>query len=174
MTRLAALTMSLTLLTLPAWTQSTSSNVPGAIQPPKGAKLVLEADASGDQIYACNEKDGQNSWTLRAPEAQLFDKHRNLIGRHFAGPSWELADKSGVTAKLAGRVDAPDKDAVPWLLLVVLEHSGSGKLSSVTHIQRVNTRGGKPPATGCDASSAGKEARSPYSATYRFYRSKVK
>ena len=104
----------------------------------------------------------------------MFDKQGKIIGRLFAGPSCELSDKSVVTGKVIEHADAPDKDAIPWLLVVAVDHSGSGQLSNVTHIQRVNTRGGKAPARGCDASSVGKEVRSPYSATYRFYETKAK
>lgn len=78
-----------------------------------------------------------------------------------------------VTGQKIASADAPDKDAIPWLLLAVVSHSGSGKLTNVTHIQRVNTKGGKAPVSGCDASSVG-EVRSPYSATYRFYETKAK
>jgi hypothetical protein len=177
MTRVTAITVSLILLTLPAWGQGAAPDSPAGIKPPKGAKLVLVAEAKGDQIYTCKEQNGQYSWTPPAPEAQLFDEQGKVIGRHFAGPSWELSDKSAVTGRKVAGVNppdnAPDKDAIPWLLVEVVDHSGRGQLSDVTHIQRLNTKGGKAPAS-CDASSAGKEVRSPYSATYVFYESKAK
>jgi hypothetical protein len=173
MTRVTVITVSLILLTLPALGQGAAPNVPAELRPPEGAKLVLVAEAKGDQIYTCKEQNGQYSWTLKAPEAQLFDEQEKVIGRHFAGPSWELSDKSAVTGRKVVGVDAPDKDAIQWLLVAVVDHSGRGQLNNVTHIQRLNTKGGKPPAS-CDASSAGKEVRSPYSATYVFYESKAK
>jgi Protein of unknown function (DUF3455) len=165
--------VGLILLTLPAWDQGAAPAVPAEPKPPEGAKLVLEADGKGDQIYTCKEENGQYSWTLKAPEAVLYDKKGKVIGRHFEGPTWELSDKSAVKGKTIKRADAPDKDAIQWLLLEAVDHSGSGKLSKVTHIQRLYTKGGKAPA-GCDASSASKEVRSPYSATYLFYKSKSK
>ena len=173
MRHVTARAVSLILLTLPAWGLGAAPDVPAELRPPEGAKLVLVAGAKGEQIYTCKEQNGQYSWTLSGPEAQLFDEQQKVIGRHFAGPSWELSDKSEVTGKKLVGVDAPDKDAIQWLLLVAVAHSGSGRLSNVTHIQRLNTKGGKAPV-GCDASSAGKEARSPYSATYVFYESKAK
>jgi hypothetical protein len=42
-------------------------------------------------------------------------------------------------------------------------------LSRATSIQRLNTKGGKAPASGCDAAHAGQEVRVPYSADYLFY-----
>ncbi len=165
--------MTVILLTLPAWCQGGSSDIPAELKAPEGAKLVLVADAKGDQVYSCNEQNGQYAWALKAPEAQLFDKLGKVLGRHFAGPTWELSDKSVVTGKMIARADAPDKDAIPWLLVGVVDHSGSGQLSNVSYIQRLNTKGGKAPSS-CDPSSAGKEVRSPYSATYLFYESKGK
>ena len=70
---------------------------------------------------------------------------------------------------MAARFDPLDKDAIPWLLLTAAEHSGSGLMNSVTHIQRLNTKGGKAPAAGCDASHVGDETRVPYTADYFFY-----
>ena len=174
MTPVTAIALSLILLTLSPGNQGTAPVASSDVNPPKGAKLVFQADAKGDQIYTCKEQNGQYSWTLQGPDAQLFDKHKKVIGRHFRGPSWELNDKSAVTGRMIKHVDAPYKDAVPWLLLEAVSHSGRGKLSSVAFIQRINTRGGQAPAAGCDASSAAKEVRSPYSATYRFFSSKAK
>jgi len=152
--------------------QRSAPVVPPEPKPPDGAKLVVQAFAQGDQIYTCTEQNGQYLWAFKAPEAQLSDQDRKPLGRHFAGPSWELNDKSAVTGKMIARVDSPDKDAIPWLLLGVVDHSGNGLLSNVTHIQRLDTTGGKAPATGCDASHAGQEVRVPYSAKYLFYESK--
>ena len=42
-------------------------------------------------------------------------------------------------------------------------------LSPVTSIQRLNTKGGKAPATGCDAAHVAQEVRVPYTANYLFF-----
>jgi hypothetical protein len=48
--------------------------------------------------------------------------------------------------------------------------SGSGLLGDVLHVQRLSTRGGLAPVTGCASpADAGKEVRVPYSANYFFY-----
>ena len=145
--------------------------IPPQLQPPEGAKLILHAHAKGDQVYTCKQDGTQYSWTLKAPDAQLFDAGGKAIGRHFAGPSWQLNDTSTVVGKVAARFDSPDKDAIPWLLLTAADHSGNGLLSNVTHIQRLNTKGGKAPAAGCDASHVGTETRVAYTADYLFYAS---
>lgn len=136
-----------------------------------GEELVLMARATGFQIYVCQPgADGKPAWTLEAPDAELFDEQGKLIGKHFGGPTWQLNDGSQVTGKMAAKVDAPDPRAIPWLLVTVTGHSGSGKLSGVTSIQRVNTAGGLAPSSAeCTAQSGEVEFKSSYSADYYFY-----
>jgi hypothetical protein len=132
---------------------------------------VLQADASGSQIYVCAPgADGKSRWTLKAPEADLRDRKGILIGHHYAGPTWKHNDGSEVTGKLVARVDSPDSDSIPWLLLTVTSHSGDGVLAHVTSIQRIHTKGGQPPpAAGCNGSKQNVEAKSGYTADYYFY-----
>ena len=53
--------------------------------------------------------------------------------------------------------------------LRVASTTGPGVLSDATYVQRLNTAGGKAPASGCDATTAGTDTRSAYSADYYFY-----
>lgn len=131
--------------------------------------LVLRAHARGDQIYTCQQNAYTFSWVLKAPDAQLMDDNGNVIGRHFAGPSWQLNDGSQVVGRATARTDAPDKSDVPWLTLAVVNETGQGRLEHVTTIKRVNTHGGQPPAGGCDADHVGRDTRVPYTADYEFY-----
>ncbi len=139
------------------------------LQPPAGEKLILRAHAKGDQIYSCGKNGGQYAWTLKAPQAELFDVGGKSIGRHFAGPNWQLDDGSQVTGKVVAHADSPDADSIPWLLLSATGHSGDGRLSGATSIQRLHTKGGKAPANGCDAAHEGNESRVGYTADYYFY-----
>ena len=147
-------------------------DVPENLVPPASAILVFELDASGVQIYAC-EADPNDAtsfvWTFKAPEADLFNSRGEHVGTHFAGPTWQAPDGSTVVAAVAERADAPDPNAIPWLLLEAQEHSGTGVFSTVTYIQRLDTVGGTAPAEGCDESHEGEEARVPYEATYGFF-----
>jgi Protein of unknown function (DUF3455) len=145
-------------------------DVPDAIQAPAGEEVVLLAHATGSQIYTCQAAaDGKFNWTLKAPEAELHDRNDKVIGQHSAGPSWKLKDGSEVTGKAAARVDSLDGQSIPWLLVKVVSHSGSGQLTSVTTIQRVHTHGGQAPADGCDAAHHDAETKSAYTADYYFY-----
>jgi uncharacterized protein DUF3455 len=143
--------------------------VPQQLQPPANEQLLLQVHAKGDQVYTCKEDVTQFTWTLKAPDAQLFEKDGKPFGKHFAGPSWEASDGSRVTGKAAANAPSPDADSIPWLLVNIVSHEGTGVLTRATTIQRLNTKGGKAPATGCDASHTGQELRVPYSADYLFY-----
>ena|ERR1700686_2204169 len=159
------LALAITVLSFSAAAQQ----VPPELQPPANEQLLLQVHAKGDQVYTCKSDAAQLSWTLKAPDAQLFDKDGKPFGKHFGGPSWEANDGSRVTGKAVANAPSPDADSIPWLLLNVVSHDGSGVLSRATIIQRLNTKGGKAPASGCDASHAGQEVRVPYSADYLFY-----
>lgn len=128
--------------------------------------LVLRAHAKGDQVYTCQQNA---SWVLKAPDARLMDDGGNVIGRHFAGPTWQLNDGSQIVGKAVSHTDAPDTHDVPWLTLTVVSETGHGRLEHVKSIKRVNTHGGQPPAGGCDASHVGQDTRVPYTADYEFY-----
>jgi hypothetical protein len=164
--RLVAVTAAaITVLSFPLAAQQ----VPPQLQPPAGEQLLLQVHAKGDQVYTCKGDAAQFAWTLKAPDAQLFDKDGKPFGKHFAGPSWEAKDGSRVTGKAVANAPLSDADSIPWLLVNIVGHEGSGVLSRATTIQRLNTKGGKAPATGCDALHAGQEVRVPYSADYFFY-----
>jgi Protein of unknown function (DUF3455) len=148
---------------------ASAQQVPKELRPPANEQLVLQVHAKGDQIYICKGDGAQFAWILKAPEAQLTDKNGKPFGKHFAGPSWEANDGSRVTGKAVANAPSPDADSIPWLLVTAASHSGEGVLARVTSIQRVNTKGGKAPASGCDAAHAGQEERASYSADYVFF-----
>jgi len=143
--------------------------VPEQLKPPEGRALAAEAHAKGFQVYSCKNDGNAYVWTLKGPDAELFDKEDKKVGRHFAGPTWEWSDHSQVTGKMMTSAPSPNADSIPWLLLAAIGHSGEGVLAHVTNIQRLNTKGGKAPAGGCDATHEGQETRVAYTADYFFY-----
>jgi hypothetical protein len=104
-----------------------------------------------------------------APDAELFDAHGKLIGRHGAGPFWQATDGSRIIGAVKAKADAPVAGAVPWLLLATKSNGPEGSFSKVTAIQRVNTAGGMAPAAGCASELAGTRVRIPYTAEYYFF-----
>ena len=147
--------------------------VPDKLKPGPGESLAMIVPAKGVQIYECRAgKDGGYEWAFVAPEADLFDTRGNRIGRHYAGPHWEAADGSKVIASLKERADAPQADAIPWLLLSAKSVGPAGSFSKITSIQRVNTVGGIAPKTGCSKAAAGAPGRVNYTADYYFFSAK--
>jgi hypothetical protein len=131
-----------------------------AIDVPPHSRLLLRALGSGDQVYGCVN----GSWALTAPDAKLLDQGGSVIGRHFAGPTWQLNDGSWIKGKAIAKQAAPDTTAVPWLLLESI--GGTGRLRAVRFIQRTGTHGGNAPDGSCNQ---GAVRRAPYTATYSFY-----
>lgn len=156
----------------------TADPAPATLTVPARARLKLHLHGVGVQVYACvatpareGAQAGPTSyaWTLKAPSATLTDADGRVVATHDAGPTWtSTRDASSVRAAKAIQVDA-DGEAIPWLLLHATSTSGAGDFADVSYIQRLATRGGKPPVAGCDAASAGSEARVDYAADYDFY-----
>jgi hypothetical protein len=135
---------------------------------PEGNRLAFSLDATGVQIYVCQDNGGVFSWVLQAPDATLYDARGHVVGKHYAGPTWEYRDKSTVAAsRVAGFT--PDPSAIPALLLQANAHAGKGRMASVTYIQRLETSGGLAPTSGCDTAHVGATTRVDYAATYYFY-----
>ena len=153
--------------------------VPAALAAPSGAMLAKRVHAVGVQIYTCTPPTGGGAtaaytWALKAPDAKLYDTSCTLVGTHGAGPSWRSeADGSTVVGAAVASVDAPDTHtAIPWLLLKAVSHTGTGVMSEVIAVQRVDTHGGVAPTSGCDAAHVGVDTSVAYTATYYFYKGK--
>jgi hypothetical protein len=145
---------------------SAQTPIPDAIAAP-GETVVLTLHAEGAQVYECKAgADGKHSWVFREPIATLLLDGKT-VGRHYAGPNWEHIDGSAVVGKAVGSAPGTTPNDIPWLKLEVTSHRGSGILTGVTTVQRINTQGGKLDG-GCDG--AGKFQSAPYSADYVFLR----
>jgi Protein of unknown function (DUF3455) len=136
---------------------------------PPGASLILEAATQGVQIYTCEKAADGYRWAFTAPEAALFDAAGRQIGTHSAGPAWQLLDGSKIVGEVAAQAPAAEPHAIAWLLLRVKTHEGSGVLSGVELVRRVDTQGGAAPTAGCDAAQPAAQARMRYTARYLFY-----
>jgi len=140
--------------------------LPDAIAAP-GETVALTVHAEGAQVYECKAgADGKLAWAFREPIATLF-VDGETIGRHYAGPNWEHGDGSAVVGKASGNAPGATADDIPWLKLQVVSSRGSGVLTGVTTVQRINTKGGKFESA-CDKAGGFKSA--PYAADYVFLR----
>lgn len=134
-----------------------------SVEVPPGARLLLAAKGDGAQIYTCTNAQ----WVLKAPDAKLLNAQGQVIGMHFAGPTWRLNDGSQVKGKLIASQPAPDGTSIPWLLIGAVG-TGSGKFAAVAYIRRTETSGGAAPKGACTAG----DLPVSYTATYSFYASK--
>jgi hypothetical protein len=160
---------------------------------PPGLEVLAPSEAFllgrgvGTQNYECQPTSplGRVGWVLFTPQATLFDDDGGQLITHFSSPnpdegrlvrvSWQDSrDTSTVWAKAIASATV-DPNAIPWVKLEVvgarLGPTGGDALTGTTFLQRLNTRGGLAPATGCDVlSDVGHKAFIPYTADYFFYK----
>src|SRR5262245_58684280 len=112
---LAASALLLLALVAPAVADSPDLGDCQKLKVPAGNEVAFHAYAVGVQIYRW---DG-SKWAFSRPEAVLFADagYNDLIGIHYAGPTWESISGSTVVGSVQQRC-TPDPDAIPWLLLV--------------------------------------------------------
>lgn len=140
------------------------AELPEVIAAP-GEPVLATIHAQGAQVYECKaDKAGKLAWQFREPIATLFVDGKT-VGRHYAGPNWELGDSSAVIAKVIGRAPGAAPADIPLLKLVVISRRGAGQLAEAATIQRLNTRGGVADGS-CETSGAFLSV--PYSADYVF------
>jgi hypothetical protein len=154
------------VLAIVACATAAAAQEPPAIAAP-GETVVATLHAEGAQVYECKAgSDGKLAWAFREPIATLVLGGKT-VGRHYAGPSWEYIDGSAVVGKAVGNAPGKSASDIPWLKLEVTAHRGSGALSGVTTVQRINTAGGVHSGA-CD--KAGALHSAPYAADYVFLR----
>lgn len=138
--------------------------MPDAIKA-SGEDIVLTLHAEGAQIYEWKpDASGALTWVLREPTATLI-LNGKTVGRHYAGPNWEYQDGSAIVGKAIANAPATTDGDIPWLKIEVISKRGTGMLSDVTAVQRINTVGGKPDKT---PGRPGAFLNVPYSADYVF------
>jgi len=168
--------------------------VPANLVVPDGYRAYLAGHAVGTQNYVCTTNPSGPTgpaigWVLYGPQATLFSRDGVQLMTHFLSPNPEEGgtprptwlhsrDSSAVWARAVQPSSDPAyvaPDAIPWLLL---EYAGvevgpkrGKRLAHTSYLHRVNTEGGKAPASGCaDEADIGKKALVPYEADYVFYR----
>jgi hypothetical protein len=139
-----------------------------SIKAPADREPVLKLAARGVQVFRCEKRDGQGAWVFRQPDAELLDTAGKVVGRHGANFSFEHADGSRLVATIAAHDEAPKPTDLRWLLMTTRSF-GKGAFEGVSHVQRINTTGGMPPAS-CDVAHAGRVLRVDFASDFLFYR----
>jgi len=141
------------------------------IKAPGDREPVLKLAARGAQVFRCEKRDGQGTWVFRQPDAELLDSAGKVVGRHGANFSFEHVDGSRLLSTIVAYDDASKPTDLRWLLLTT-KSFGKGAFEGVTHVQRVNTAGGMPPAS-CDLAHAGRVLRIDFTSDFVFYRARA-
>lgn len=147
-------------------------DIPAALAVPAHQTLKLEALGVGVQNYRCAPAANdptQFGWVFMSPEATLFGTDRHRIGIHYGGPTWEAKDGSKIVGTVKAQSPSPAAGAIPWLLLDAKPIERDGTFGAIRAVLRLHTTGGVAPSMPCNATTAGRIARVPYSADYYFY-----
>ena len=147
---------------------------PATIAVPAGHSLALTLLGAGDLAYECKAKVDMPSvyeWTFAGPTAVLYDKtSKAAVGKYYAGPTWEANDGSKVSGKQLGVSPSMTPASIPLQLVQTGTPTGTGAMSGITFIQRMNTKSGVAPKDGCSAGNAGTKVMVKYEADYLFYK----
>jgi len=148
-----------------------NTGLPEAVRAPAGARQTMWTVGRGELTYECREKKdmaGAFEWAFVGPVATLYAAGEKAVGKYYAGPTWEANDGSKVTGKQLA-VSPAGAGNIPLQLVKADPAMGAGAMQGVAYIQRLNTKGGAAPATGCDAMAKGKRQVVGYAADYVFY-----
>jgi hypothetical protein len=150
-----------------------NASLPEAVRVPAAAKQKMWTAAAGEIAYECREKKdmaGQFEWAFVGPVASLKNKAGAVVGKYYAGPTWEAADGSKVTGKQLAVAPAGAGN-IP-LQLVKTDPAmgmGMGAMQGISHIQRLQTQGGVAPVAVCAMANKGERRQVAYQADYVFY-----
>jgi hypothetical protein len=151
---------------------------------PEAGAVFLHGAGVGTQNYMCECPDagsdadggeaGACAWTLVAPAANLSDCNGVVFAVHSAPtgsthPMWTSTDGSDVVGHKLAAFDA-GAASIPGLLLEAASYGDAGGvMNEVQYVQRLDTDGGNPPATGCDSAHGGATTDVGYTADYYFW-----
>ena len=145
--------------------------LPEPVRVPTGQRVLMSATGIGELTYECREKKdaaGAFEWAFVGPVAQLYSADRKIVGKYYAGPTWESTDGSKVTGKQVAVAPAAPGN-IPLQLVKAEPAMGSGAMSGISYIQRLNTQGGMAPKTACTSDTQGARQKVAYKAEYVFY-----
>ena len=151
--------------------------IPAAIElpdnGPNGNIRVATFFAEGVQKYKAQQVPGSSPatyrWLLVAPQAVLYNTSNTQVGTHTAGPTWQLSATDSIYGQqfYPAKIATPDSNNISWLLLKAKDGKApTGIFANVSYIQRIATKGGKPPVTAPVNENETVEVK--YTAVYRF------
>ncbi len=154
-----------------AFAAADNASLPEPVRVPSGNVVKLETLGTGEITYECREKAdaaGAFEWAFVAPVATLWDMQKKSVGKYYGGPTWEATDGSKITGKQVAVAPASAGN-IPLQLVKADPAMGSGAMTGVTYIQRLETKGGVAPSTACNTTAKGTKQQVGYQAKYVFY-----
>lgn len=152
-----------------------NATLPEAVRAPAGTMQKMLAVGTGELTYECREKKdiaGAFEWGVVGPVAALKTRSGEVVGKYYAGPTWESVDGSKVTGKQLA-VAPNGTGNIPLQLVktdpAVPSINGMGAMQGISHIQRLQTVGGVAPTTACAMTNKGERKSVAYQADYVFY-----
>jgi hypothetical protein len=148
-----------------------NATLPEAVRAPAGATQKMWTVGRGELTYECREKKdmaGQFEWAFVGPVATLYGRGDQVVGKYYAGPTWEANDGSKVTGKQVA-VAPGGAGNIPLQLVKADPATGAGAMQGVAYVQRLNTQGGVAPTAACTTADKGKRQQVAYVADYVFY-----
>ena len=156
----------------PRETPVDNAALPEAVRVPAGQTQVMTTVGKGEITYECRVKKDNaaaHEWVFVAPVASLAATDGRIVGKYYAGPTWESNDGSKVTAKQVAVAPATP-GAIPLQLVKADPAQGAGAMQGVSYIQRLRTVGGVAPSERCDAAAVGQRRQVAYQVDYVFYK----
>lgn len=157
---------------MPMRSNYSQAMLPDAVKVPAGHRPAGEAVGTGQLTYECREKTampGTYEWVFVGPNAVLTNRAGTRVGTYYGLPAtWESTDGSKISGTQLA-ISPGASGSIPLQLVKTDPAVGSGMMSGVTYIQRVNTQGGVAPTMPCDATNTGKRELVNYQADYIFY-----
>jgi hypothetical protein len=151
---------------------SPAPTLPPAVDVPSGHSVFMRADAEGSTIRVCRAQGNGFAWSAPEIEATLRDARGTSVGRVYGMPmTWEAADGSVVTGRVVASAPAEGSDAV-FQLIRANPATGQGAMRNVSFIQRTAFAGAgsNAAADDCSVARVGETLRTPYRASFRFFK----
>ena len=148
------------------------AGIPPRLRAGANEQLAFTLSGNGVNVYQCKStvtNADVYAWYFVAPDATLYDGSHEVARMSSPNQIEALSDLSSVSGVLRAAQSAGPSD-LPWMQAAAFSNGDSGLFAGVTSFQRVNTRGGTAPSTGCNADNVGEEARIAFNADFHFYR----
>jgi hypothetical protein len=170
-TRLAIASLAAALAATPALALLEPGGIAPNLRAPANESPAFMLSGNGVMIYQCKATLANPSayaWFFVAPDATLYDGGHEIARMTTPNLLESLDDGSSLSGIVRAAQASPG--ALPWTLSQAQALGETGVFANVSSMQRVNTRGGLPPASGCNADNDGAESRVAFNADYYFYR----